>query len=273
MRGLLVSILVATFLVCICTGHPHKRSYWRIASAFNLETISCDSIKRANLCQCCNDPCDDVECLNKGVCVDGICNCPRGFSGADCGVDNCAAEPCKNNGTCVPKADGVSCKCEDGFTGDYCEDIVDACEPNPCQNCGSCMRIQGGFTCECLGRTSGRTCEVIDNVITSPNYPNDYPDPIRNLTVWTIPGCTGKRIRFVVDQNLALEAVNDDGISCDIISPACNDQLAFGYRRICGNGAITPTTTPAGKAVHVFFLRNGNGIGCTGFNVTYAYID
>lgn len=36
----------------------------------------------------CKDSCKDVDCLNGGVCVEGDCDCPDGFSGVDCGSDD-----------------------------------------------------------------------------------------------------------------------------------------------------------------------------------------
>ena len=32
----------------------------------------------------CQDPCEDTNCVNGGVCFDGDCDCPIGFSGVDC---------------------------------------------------------------------------------------------------------------------------------------------------------------------------------------------
>ena len=32
----------------------------------------------------CNDACEDINCLNDGVCIDGTCECPEGFSGVKC---------------------------------------------------------------------------------------------------------------------------------------------------------------------------------------------
>lgn len=33
-----------------------------------------------------SDPCDDKICFNGGVCIDGGCECPVGYSGSDCGT-------------------------------------------------------------------------------------------------------------------------------------------------------------------------------------------
>lgn len=30
------------------------------------------------------DPCEAVQCHNAGTCVDGVCDCPDGYGGADC---------------------------------------------------------------------------------------------------------------------------------------------------------------------------------------------
>ncbi len=40
---------------------------------------------------CEDDPCEDVTCLNDGICLDGTCDCSTGYSGADCGT-HCSEE-------------------------------------------------------------------------------------------------------------------------------------------------------------------------------------
>ncbi|XP_050417586.1 fibropellin-1 [Patella vulgata] len=306
MRGLLVAVLV---VATVSTGHSHRRRYWRRRPAFNLESVSCDTFKRADLCNCCKDPCDDVECLNNGVCVNGICNCPCGFSGADCGVDLCATKLCQNNGTCVSEAGGVSCKCEDGFTGDNCEvDLCvaetcqnngtcvpeaggvscicvagftgdfcekDVCEPNPCQYDGTCSRIEGGFNCSCIDRITGPTCEVIDNIITSPNYPNNYLADIS--FVINIPGVSGKQIRIAFDGDFEIQKTAAPG--CDQGSSGttnCQDSLDIFTQSLrytfCGGTAPTPITATEGD-VQVEFAENDDLTQCKGFNLSYTYVD
>lgn len=34
----------------------------------------------------CSDPCEDIICLNGGICIDGTCDCPEGWTGIDCGT-------------------------------------------------------------------------------------------------------------------------------------------------------------------------------------------
>ena len=36
-------------------------------------------------------------------------------------IDECAINPCRNNGTCIDGIDGYSCKCKQGFNGTNCE--------------------------------------------------------------------------------------------------------------------------------------------------------
>ena len=101
--------------------------------------------------------CDSNPCLNNGTCVDKInsfnCTCPGGFTGNRCETGNynstpflmksikrtinyvlfltgsvlsladineCASNPCLNNGTCVDKINRFHCTCPEGWIGKRC---------------------------------------------------------------------------------------------------------------------------------------------------------
>lgn len=68
----------------------------------------------------CSDPCKDVTCENGGTCNEGDCECPEGFSGTNCEVDDCAALGCVN-GTAVLGVGGCSCECDPGYEGTTCD--------------------------------------------------------------------------------------------------------------------------------------------------------
>lgn len=41
----------------------------------------------------CCDPCKETECYNGGICVDGSCTCPEGWTGEDCSIEVVVDEP------------------------------------------------------------------------------------------------------------------------------------------------------------------------------------
>ena len=104
------------------------------------------------------DPCSDVNCLNGGTCVSGDCDCPVGFTGADCGIeDRCITQnvSCLNGGTC----NNGACACPDGFSGPDCS-VEDRCitQAVNCLNGGTC----NDGTCDCPDGFTGPDCGTLD---------------------------------------------------------------------------------------------------------------
>ena len=66
---------------------------------------------------CKKDPCANTQCLNGGICTDGTCSCPTGYSGPNCATkDPCLGVTCRNGGYC---ANGT-CNCPTGYSGSDC---------------------------------------------------------------------------------------------------------------------------------------------------------
>ena len=88
-----------------------------------------------NIDDCASDPCQ-----NEGTCVDSTgtydCICPSGFYGNNCEeeADECTKLGCKNNATCIVKDNWFDCICQKGFVGKKCEFNVEECDSNPCFN-------------------------------------------------------------------------------------------------------------------------------------------
>ena len=101
----------------------------------------------------CKDNCKDINCLNYGICVDGTCDCPEGYSGEKCEINDCDDITCENNGVCV----NGECRCPEGYSGDNCEIAPPPppCENVICENGGVC----DNGTCNCPDGYEGTNCE------------------------------------------------------------------------------------------------------------------
>ena len=64
-------------------------------------------------------------------------------------VDECASNPCLNDGTCTNQVNMYACSCVDGWTGDQCEMMVNTCVVwgDRCSNGGQCWSVYNKTFC------------------------------------------------------------------------------------------------------------------------------
>lgn len=108
---------------------------------------------------------DGVACDGHGECAPNgdvdLCQCVRGYGGADCSVTGCASPDCSGHGSCQDPAvdpavegDLAFCQCFAGFSGDDCATAEGECNP-------ACVAGQGTCdlgTCVCNDEFAGPTC-------------------------------------------------------------------------------------------------------------------
>ncbi|XP_065193348.1 protein HEG homolog 1-like [Sycon ciliatum] len=71
-------------------------------------------------------------------------------------------DPCNTEGECAFNTDSRSymCQCQPGRTGHYCENEIDECASEPCQNDGSCVDAFNSFSCNCSVGHTGDVCQT-----------------------------------------------------------------------------------------------------------------
>jgi len=82
--------------------------------------------------------CLKMKCLNRGKCAldrnkQAFCVCESGFEGEFCeiNINDCASNPCSNNGTCIDGINRYHCVCHDKYIDRSCYDVA---APNPCKS-------------------------------------------------------------------------------------------------------------------------------------------
>jgi hypothetical protein len=136
----------------------------------NIAEITCYCVPgfTGRFCQIDIDECLANPCPRNATCINLIntydCKCRAGFRGENCeiNINECESNPCnEQGGQCVDMVDGYYCQCKPGFTGTTCSINIDECESNPCTNNSTCVDLINGFKCEC-GQSgyTGRHCEI-----------------------------------------------------------------------------------------------------------------
>ncbi|XP_052061386.1 cadherin EGF LAG seven-pass G-type receptor 2-like isoform X1 [Mytilus californianus] len=179
------------------------------------------------------------------------CVCPLGFAGnssAFCSleVDLCYSNPCRNNGQCIRKEGGFTCKCAQNFAGKFCEintkekfDVTN-CPNDLCQNSFPCVPlINGGFRCDgCQQIHYNEFCQLTTRRFTKGSY-------------LTFPSLKSRN-RFKIELRFATQAKNallfyngrfnekHDYIALEII----DEQVQFSFS--LGNNTIIVNTNVQG---------------------------
>jgi len=124
---------------------------WLFSLIFTLGITSCSLFDFDNDTDT-NTENNDCNCINYQVCVNNVCECPQGYSGTQCQIDDCANVACLNGGACV---DG-SCVCPQGYTGINCEIPVDPCAGTTCVN----GDLESDCDCNCDDGWIGSDCST-----------------------------------------------------------------------------------------------------------------
>lgn len=92
-----------------------------------------------------------------------LCQCPEGFTGTQCddNIDECAAYPCQNGGTCQDGVNDYTCTCPPGYTDKNCSLPVNKCAHNPCHNGATCHERDNRYVCACIPGYGGRNCQFL----------------------------------------------------------------------------------------------------------------
>lgn len=112
------------------------------------------------------DECLAQPCRNNGTCVDGVadftCICRGGWKGKTCALraGHCEPGTCRNGGTCKDHGDGFTCHCPPGWEGAACHIASpSACASNPCENSATCVnKADGSYRCVCREGFEGSNC-------------------------------------------------------------------------------------------------------------------
>ncbi|XP_038063463.1 protein crumbs-like isoform X2 [Patiria miniata] len=141
------------------------------------------------------------QCLNGGLCIDGIadytCNCTgTGYTGDRCSepVDECLTEPCLNSVDCVDTSGDFVCICLDGWTGKICDEDLDECMSFPCINDGTCMNLNNAYECQCVQGFNGTNCDNNMDDCVSVTCPDTFEcvDGVDAYTCECPPGKTNQ---------------------------------------------------------------------------------
>nr|XP_054751646.1 fibropellin-1-like [Lytechinus pictus] len=151
---------------------------------------------------CRGNPCVNGDCTdNGGSSYTCSCYTGWTGLNCDSEIDECLSSPCVN-GACVNKVNGYNCTCQEGWVGTLCNVVDNGlCSSDLCQNEGECVDAPFDYySCKCTNGYYGNYCELGQKDIEyfvnkfdelqSPNYPGSYPNDIDRFYTVLVHGAT-----------------------------------------------------------------------------------
>eukprot|EP00899_Mesostigma_viride_P002198 jgi/Mesvir1/1197/Mv17689-RA.1 len=131
------------------------------------------------------------NCSRRGQCIDGHCDCFRGFGGSYCSYDACPND-CSGHGTCDASGE---CVCNAGYTGYDCS--TRACNQNCNLMAGSCDDGVCEFPCSpvmgdvCMSRTDLHSRLSFCNVVIGMPSGSNASYPVLDMDLVNVGGTGG----------------------------------------------------------------------------------
>ena len=207
------------------------------------------------------DACRKVECENGGTCVEGICDCPEGYSGTTCNVEDlCVTQNvvCENGHNCITG----TCDCKQPYYGELCADYC----------------LYGTYNngdCDCNEGISGENCDVFsrDKFIGTYTYESNDGG---------VETCIISRGEFEHSEVWKVEMTNLSSFSdTDGYAEVSDSTISFPDQTVLGQGSIEYdiTTTTSGQfeddgeniTFTIKVTRLASIMGSTVENDTYKY--
>ncbi|XP_072017764.1 uncharacterized protein [Amphiura filiformis] len=203
-----------------------------------------------------------------------------------CGNNECASNPCVNEGSCHDRTGKYICTCLDGYSGDRCENDIDECllGTDICHTNAVCTNTDGSFTCTCNDGYNGNgvTCADIDECVMNTDNCNTNAvctNTVGSFTCACNAGYSGDGVTCSDIDECALNTDNCDtnancintdgsftcacnaGYNGDGVTCADNDECALDTDDCNTNADCTNTVGSFTCACNAGY--NGDGVTCT----------
>ncbi|XP_055866862.1 sushi, von Willebrand factor type A, EGF and pentraxin domain-containing protein 1-like isoform X2 [Biomphalaria glabrata] len=202
----------------LCDSFPCQHGGTCVES-LDSHTCHCAPGYTGSNCESFVDFCLSLPCYNNATCVSYeqgyMCSCMYGYTGGRCEntFDVClTSNPCQGKGSkCIDRDGVISCACESGYSGIFCQIKDVQCSSDICLNGGTCQDNVTQIYCDCLPGFEGFHCELNPNDCLSNVCPEDSVciDGLNSYTCQCLEGRLGNSCKIVPnDFDLILTATN-----------------------------------------------------------------